>query len=542
MSFLSRIIGLTGSLVLASIDVTAQVAFPGPELLGRPTDHSVTINVVANAAIEAYFEYGTTSGGPYVTYPSSGAANPLSAAANVPLVLLLNGLGSNTRYFYRMVYRQSGTTPWTTNPEYSFQTQRPPGSTFTFTITSDSHLNINPFGNSSLLQQTLQNVSSGSPDFHLDLGDTFAMDNLSTQAQADNSYLNLRPYFGLISHSVPVFLALGNHEQNEGWHLNDTGNPATSPPVMSANARNRYYLNPDPLLDAFYSGNADNTTSAIAGDHSIGDYYAWQWGDALFVVIDPYWYSTTKPYVGNLGGGEPGPGSGDRWDWTLGIDQYLWLEKTLKNSTSKYKFLFAHQVPGGTSDYGRGGANAVPYVEMGGYNTDGTTYAFDPRRPNWPMPVHQLLVSNHVTAFFHGHDHVFAYEKRDGVVYQEVPMAADATYGLGFQEYHETDPYTIRVLPNSGHIRVTVSPAQVTVDYVRAFLPGAGTNGQVAHSYALAALASPISIATPSILPSGSVSATYMQTMSASGGTPPYSNWTVTTGSLPSGLFLNPAT
>ena len=101
------------------------------------------------------------------------------------------------------------------------------------------------------------------------------------------------------------------------------------------------------------------------------------------------------------------------------------------------------------------------------------------------LPVHQLLVNNNVTAVFHGHDHEFAYENRDGVVYQLVPMAADATYGTGFGDYHETDPYTIRVLPNSGHLRVTVSSSLVTVDYVRAFLAGSGTNGQVAYSYAM---------------------------------------------------------
>jgi len=65
-------------------------------------------------------------------------------------------------------------------------------------------------------------------------------------------------------------------------------------------------------------------------------------------------------------------------------------------------------------------------------------------------------------------------------------MAADATYGYGFQQYSETNPYTIRVLPNSGHLRVTVSPAQVTVDYVNAFLPGNGTNGQLAYTYTIA--------------------------------------------------------
>ena len=39
------------------------------------------------------------------------------------------------------------------------------------------------------------------------------------------------------------------------------------------------------------------------------------------------------------------------------------------------------------------------------------------------------------------------------------------------------------MLPNTGHLRVTVSPSQATVDYVSAFLPGAGTNGQIAYSY-----------------------------------------------------------
>ena len=105
--------------------------------------------------------------------------------------------------------------------------------------------------------------------------------------------------------------------------------------------------------------------------------------------------------------------------------------------------------------------------------------------PDGTAPVHQLLVKYNVTAFFHAHDHEFAYEKRDGVVYQLLPMAADATYGYGFAEYHTTDPYTLSVLPNSGHLRVTVTPSQVTVDYVRAFTSGAGTNGQVAYTYTM---------------------------------------------------------
>ena len=467
-------------LMLPSPALQGQISFTGPELLGRPTDRSVTLNVVASAAMQAYVEYGTVAGGPY-----SSQTSTVSASANQPLVIKVGGLNSDTSYFYRLVYKPSSSSSWTTRDEHSFHTQRPRGASFTFTVMADSHINI-VFGNSTLYQTALQNVARDHPDFHLDLGDTFAMDNVSTQAQANTAYLNARAYFGLISPSVPVFLALGNHEQEEGWHLNDTATPDTSPPVMSTNARNQYYLNPNPLLDSFYSGNTDGSITAVSGNHLPEDYYAWEWGDALFVVIDPYWNTTTKPYVGDLGGGEAtDAGSGDRWDWTLGWTQYQWLKQTLENSTARYKFIFAHQVAGGLDDYGRGGANAVPFVEWGGYNDDGTTWAFDSRRAGWPAPVHQLLVNNHVTALFHAHDHEFAYEKRDGIVYQLVPMPSDASYGYGFQNYHPTDPYTLAVLPNSGHLRVTVTSAQVTVDYVRAFLSGAGTNGQLAYRYTI---------------------------------------------------------
>lgn len=454
------------------------VSFPGPELLGRPTDTSITVHVVANAAIDAYFQYGTEPG----SYTAETA--PVSSAANEPLAVTLDGLQSNTRYFYRMLYRQTGAPSWIAREEHTFQTQRARGSTFTFTVTADSHVNI-LFGNTSLYQRTLLNIADDRPDFSLDLGDTFPMDNVNNQAQANNAYLNQRPYFGLFGHSSSAFLVLGNHEEEERWHLDDTGNPATSKPVLGANARKRYFLNPKP--DAFYSGNTDNTTSFVAGDHLLEDYYAWEWGDALFVAIDPFWYTATKPFIGNTGGGEASDaGSGDRWDWTLGADQYYWLKQTLENSTAAYKFIFAHHMTGGTDDYVRGGANGVPFAEWGGYNEDGATYAFDSRRPGWYAPVHQLLVENHVTAFFHAHDHEYAHEVRDGVIYELVPMAADSSYGFGsFQLYNERDPYTLRVLPNSGHLRVTVSPEKATVDYVRSFLPGDGNNEEVAYSYSV---------------------------------------------------------
>jgi phosphodiesterase/alkaline phosphatase D-like protein len=451
-------------------EVDAAVSFAAPELLARPTDHSVTVNVVANQTIEAYFQYGTEPG----VYTNQTGTT--AATGGTPLQVVIDGLSANTQYYYQMAYREVGTTDWIFRDAHSFHTQRAPNSTFTFTIISDSHMNGGG-GNVALYQQTLNNVLAENPDFHLDLGDTFWMDGVTSATVANQRYLNQRSWMGTISHSIPIFVSPGNHEQEEAWHLDDTGNPATSPPVLSANARKKYF--PNPVPDAFYSGNPD-PYSYLDGDHLREDFYAWTWGDALFVVIDPYWYTTTKPYIGNAGGGESSDvGSGDRWDWTLGKTQFDWLKTTLQTSNAKYKFIFDHHQLGGAEDYVRGGAGTANLVEWGGYNKDGTTWGFSTRRPGWgDTPIHQLMVANHVTAFFHGHDHLYAYEARDGVVYQEVP--SPALTGSGLSSYYN-NPYKIKVLPSPGHIRVTVSPSQVTVDYV------ATSGGAVSYSYTIAA-------------------------------------------------------
>ncbi|MFI5185350.1 MAG: metallophosphoesterase [Chitinophagales bacterium] len=460
--------------VFSRLHAQGTVSFTGQELLGRPTSTSIALNIVANKALDVYIKYGTTTG----VY--TGQTSSVSSAANVPVVIVINNLQSNTKYFYRVQYRITGTTTWSQRTEHFFHTQRPSGSTFIFDITSDSHVNVGGLGNPATWKQTLTNVSKDSPDFLIDCGDTFNMDTISSQSSANNSYIFQRSAtaIGLVSPSVPIFLAVGNHEQQEAWHLDDKGNPITSQPVWGTNAEKKYFLNPAP--NNFYSGDT-SIYSALDNDHLRGDYYSWTWGDALFVVIDPFWFTYTKPFTGNTGGGEgTDVGSGDRWDWTLGDAQYKWLQQTLQNSTAKYKFLFMHHMTGGTQDYIRGGAYAAPYCEWGGYNEDGTTYSFTTRRPAWIAPVHQLLIQNHVSVVFHGHDHQYAYEQRDGIIYQSLPAAGFS--GNGFNVYSQQNPLTTKVLPSPGHLRITVTSGKATVDYVSS---GFGSNGRVSYSYTI---------------------------------------------------------
>ncbi|MEI6841549.1 MAG: metallophosphoesterase, partial [Methanomicrobiales archaeon] len=269
-----------------------------------------------------------------------------------------------------------------------------------------------------------------------------------------------------IGYSVPLFLVPGNHDGEAGYALDGTGNNIA---VQSLQFRQQYFPNPEP--DGFYTGNS--VDEAITGLRQ--DYYAWEWGDALFVVLDPYWYTTTKP------GGQT-----DGWGWTLGETQYTWLKQTLGKSQAPYKFVFAHHLVGGDPQ-GRGGTEFASLYEWGGNNPDGS-YGFDQQRPGWGVPIHQLLVDNNVTAFFHGHDHFFAKQELDGVIYQEVPQPA--TISSSKDSPGAEYGYTSGVLLGSpGHLRITVSPGSALVEYIRSALPAGNTsgakNGAVVYSYTL---------------------------------------------------------
>jgi hypothetical protein len=454
---------------------TVRSTFLGRELLGQPTDHSVTLNVMSLLTLQAYVQYGVVSN----LYSNSTPVE--SHTGGTPFEVVLDGLSADTEYFYRLRYRGPGEMAFELGPERRFHTQRPPGEAFFFTVQSDSHeWEVTRQGTDpGLCRRALKNIAADNPDFHIDLGDTFGCENYSGRdvldfQEAVDRHLFLRPFLDLVSHSAPLFMAIGNHEGEQGWRLDGTPNNVA---VWATNARKSVY--PLPAPDAFYSGNTDSFPYVGLRE----DYYAWQWGDALFVVLDPYWYTITKPH--DAGGT---PGSGDNWHWTLGFKQYNWLRYTLSHSSATFKFVFAHQVTGGADCYGRGGIEAASHAlgghgsfEWGGENLSGE-YQFDLKRPGWGLPVHEIMAQYGVTIFFHGHDHVFAQEELDNVTYQECPRPNDSMYGCGLFPY----VYGNKV-NNSGHLRVHVSPAEVTVDYVRTFLRGNGVNGEVAYSYTVAA-------------------------------------------------------
>jgi hypothetical protein len=425
------------------------------EILGRPTSTSITISILFDQQTQIYWEIGILSGVYNINTPV------VSAVKEAPLETDIRNLTPDTRYYYRTRYRFAGMSVFSAGTEHTFHTQRIVGSSFTFAVEADPHLDSN--SDTYAFALTLKNILAGNPDFMIDLGDTFMSEKLPVinQKSITDRHVLYRPYFDKVCNSVPLYLVLGNHEGELGWRLDGTSN---SLPVMAANTRKMYY--PNPVPDSFYSGNTK--TENFVGLR--GNYYSWEWGNALFIVLDPYWYTIAKP----------------GWGWTLGNEQYNWFKTVLSTSRAKYKFVFCHNLVGGNGNDARGGTEFVNLFEMGGYNNDGT-WGFDTNRPGWGKPIHTLMKENNTTIFFHGHDHFYGKQDKDGIVYQEVPQPSNKSLtNISAAEYGYVEGV---IMPGRGYILVTVSEPEVKVEYIGTYLPAeessAHKNLEVKVSYTL---------------------------------------------------------
>jgi len=426
------------------------------ELLGRPTDVSITINVLPLFAMEIYWEYGSKQG----VY--SGKTAVFNLAEGQPFELELAQLNPDTKYFYRSRFRASGSKDgFAEGIEHFFQTQRKAGKSFRFVVEADPHLDSNTIQEA--YRNSLRNMLLNKPDFLVDLGDNFMNDKLPNPNREEIKKRNLlfRSFFNELNHSVPLYLTLGNHEGEVGWRQKP-GQDSLG--IWATQTRKIYYPNPFP--NAFYSGNTVQSEAVGLPEN----YYSWLWGDALFLVIDPY--------INTKNRGE--------WAWTLGKEQYDWFRNTLEKSTAAFKFVFSHQLVGGSGKEARGGTEFAHLFEMGGRNAD-STWGFDANRPGWGKPIHQLMVENKVSVFFHGHDHFYGKQDKDGVVYQAVPQPSSRNINkITGTAYGYKDGV---LLPGRGYMLISVSSNEAKVEFIRTYLPSEENayrkNGEVGHSYSI---------------------------------------------------------
>jgi hypothetical protein len=465
-------------------------AFDCHALAGRPTDHSIAINFRPLVAIETYIEYGAA--------PDWNVTPVRVVEAGETCEIVLEGLAADMAYTYRLRYRRAcAGGAYAFGVDRAFHTQRPPGEAFTFTAQADSHIwefwGRWPLASPqlALYEKTLENVACDRADFHFELGDFTMTAYALTAESADERHAVQRRYLDHALRATPFFEVLGNHEGEAGWLT------AANDSVPLWAERSRRLLIPNPYPDGFYSGCAD---SAASGPGYRESYYAWNWGDALFVVLDPYWYTMEKPHHND------NPDDGGGWAWTLGQEQYDWLYNVLRRSQQTWKIILTHQVVGGVQyddeNYGRGGIEVakfevdhLPSFEWGGENRHGQD-VFSLLRPGWAHgPIHDMLVKTGVNLVIHGHDHFLALQQYDGITYALCPQPMDPLYTYGCRDYGEYEHGLL--LPNSGHLRFRVSPDDIVIEYVRAYLPGDGNNQEVAAVWSVASGSSAVASAFP---------------------------------------------
>lgn len=457
-----------------------------PGLLGKPTDRSAVFNMESLVDLDAYVEYGTTAGS-YDYRTVDYFNNPGGRAFE----MMIDGLTPDTEYYYRVAYRRAGTMEYEYSPEQSFHTQRSRDSSFRFVVEADEHLGESMTLPPDLRKQELYNIAmnnirTADPDWFISLGDYATVKNayrdIVSYQEARDYYSRQRTYTDIVGVSSFFFLAVGNHEAECGWYYDsESAGVNNNIAIWSTLARQEYI--PNPIPNDFYTG----SDIYIPEFGLREDYYAWEWGNALMIVLSPYWYTTTMPREAL-----------DNWAWTLGRPQYEWLHDTLYNARSRWIFIFIHQlvsscenpyVPGAMY-YGRGGIEIAKYkvderpsYEWGGEDKDGN-YVFCEQRPYWHHgSIHDMLVRYGVNIVFHGHDHVYAKQDLDGIVYLACPALADPEYSFGFRDAAQYQNGTI--LENSGHIEVDVSRHRIAVRYVRAYRPDDGENGSIAHNFTI---------------------------------------------------------
>ncbi len=429
----------------------SEVPIPVGEIVGMVTDTSaeVYLQVGAYSSSGAYFKmaYDTSSHETDRDYPFETPVQPGIRSGGRIVLSVPDGLTPDTRYYYRIAYKNSVASDWIWRREGSFHTRRDAGSPFRFCVVSDFHLVTPPFAE--VKSRIAQNVAADGPDFVVSLGDmlTYCSQGAGNPLQCNLAYFQFvlggreatfLAYADAISQVLNEFTASsmllwvnGNHEGLAGYLM-----PCLER-AWILNAR-RHYL---PLFD-----HAD----------PYGFYGDLEWGDVHILWLDPLAFSTYDPYQADLPQG-----------YTLGIAQREWLSDTLAASTSRWKIIFSHTLFGGAGpdfpcaprgSYARGNANFV--------DTPGTDQIY----------IQSLMETYGVNAFFYGHDHMYSVSEYadSGVKYVLVGTGTLSGWTSCLAPYYQPWPV---IKDSAGHLRVDVNADSLVVHYVRAAMDE--TNGTI---------------------------------------------------------------
>ncbi len=439
---------LAGTVILGCREI--ETSNIGP-LLYAPTSDGISCNMVVEEGRELL----------EMALCRDGESNWISVAPKLigqdVIEWHATGLSAGSRYSYQ-IRKHEPSEPTKELFKGGFSTRPKSGTSFTFDLITDSHLFVRDFTEEEIAEYPLEdavplltdiykvlytywraeaitkltriarNVYSDSPDFLIHLGDVMDFHGFAHNPPSPDSrwtrkgYLEYRKLLGELAFNTAHMSTIGNWDGENGWF--------TEEEIDRSRSQRLLYL-PTPGPDTYAEGGGMNS-----------DYYAFQWGDALFVILNVMSYTPKDhPWKKTDEGADT---------WSLGVEQLAWLEDTLKNSTSKWKFICAHHPAGGNggsaqeSVYGRGGGRAAYVGEQ--------------------ALVHQLMLDYGVQIFFYGHDHVFSDMVVDGIHYT-LPGSAGAPNAWKFGSSATGYPH-LSYQVDSGHARVRVTPDKVVVEFV----------------------------------------------------------------------------
>lgn len=354
----------------------------------------------------------------------------------------LKNLTGATRYEYRILLKRQGSEAFRPASAGSFRTQRKGPASYTALLMTDPHTGSFPLGSSPALtlDRVVQNVAPLNADFVLALGDNVAWRGSREfpQRSADGAlaaYSQYRRQIGPLSAHCPHFGVIGNWEGESGKF------PARNIEIV---AGVRQALLPAPNHQTYPQGGSERQ-----------DYYAFSWGDALYIILNVQTYSlpSDPDHLPSLMADV-----NQISEWTLGDKQMAWFEQTLKNATERYRFVCIHHTAGGNAgdalntNYGRGGPRAVGTGEQ--------------------VKIHALMKKHKVQIFFYGHDHVFVDEVVDGIHYT-LPGSCGAPW-----KFTKEETGYDRFWPDSGHATLEITPEKATVKFIN-------IEGKILHSFSV---------------------------------------------------------
>lgn len=434
-------IGATASACSRTVSREIGQPFSFNEMLARVTTDSALINLYADNPDVSILEIR-----------ANGKVVDTIDSPSKHVNVRLSGLNPSEENRYQLRFKSSG--KWLETEERSFRTQRTNNDTFTVDFIADSHL-----FDYDVLEQNLRGVNNAidlvkrdKPDFVVFLGDEIwapykweirGLQDMPIPKAADFFWNEWRKFYSeLLPHQMSI-MSKGNHDGENGY-----GGMRKNVRYIIPQ-RKQYFPQPNHLT---YPEGGENNGFAIGRPNNqtvfspLENYFAFTWGDTLFVILDVQLYT-------NIDGAIPSLPS----QWTLGQAQLDWLKRTLENSDATRKLVIGHHLVGGWDKDQRGSE-----VKGNAYGRGGARYY----NVGEQKIIHELMVKHGGTAFVYGHDHIFSHQIQDGIHYicGGKPSSMDPRWWY-------TDAWNYAYpdfIGASGYMRWTFhTDGKITLDYVR---------------------------------------------------------------------------